>query len=423
MAIIPVTPATISTGINSAQAGDVIELGPGTYPSLPRRSGLAYRAQDAGEPGRAVKDVRGHLGQGFGVRVTDYMGGSYSGTTFEGIFFDAREQPSSRGINWALLTGTGDVGFIDCSFTDRPEDGGRRIGITPLGGSAPFDGLVIERCRFYRTGKFKDTHDHPLYLKRARNVRVVDSIFHDAGWFTLHLYPDCDDSRFERLVIWASGSAVAFSAENSGANPSAGITGASERNILSGSILGAGHGRPGGQSGGGGFLVESYAPSAGPRPVGNIVERCFLTRFGGTAQLVQPGISDRVALADVILSDADPGFSDLVNGDFRLRAGAAALGFGPSYIQPQGAPPPDPEPEPEPPAPSNPHRISPALKDAISDMALRRMDQQTGRAEALAQFLERKGHLRRAELTREIGGNAARYLTELADLLAGSEDA
>lgn len=388
MAIIPATPSTVASAVNTAIAGDVISLGPGTYPSLPRKSNITYVAQDAVEPGRAVKDARGHLGQGFGVRVTDYMGGSYSGCVFEGIYFDARELPASRGINWCLLTGPGYIAFYDCSFTDRPNDGGRRIGVTPLGGSAPFERLAVERCRFHRTGKWKDTHDHPLYLKRCRYVVVRDSIFHDAGWFPLHLYPDCDDSIFERLVIWGCGSAVAFSAENAGASPSAGITGGSERNSLAGSIIGAGHGRPGGQSGGGGYLIESYAPSGAPRPVGNVVSDCFLTRFGGTAQLVQPGISDRVALRNCVLTDADPGFTDPANGDFRLRSGAAALGYGPTWIQPQVVPSPEPEPDPEP----NPHRISSALRAEV------------------------------AERAREIAGNADRLVAEIAALLDGAEE-
>jgi hypothetical protein len=426
MAERPATPSTIASVVSAAQAGDVILMGLGTYPSLPRKSGLTYRAFDHGEPGRAVKDTRGHLGQGFQVRVTDFLGGSYSGVTYEGIFWDTRER---RGINGAVLSGR-DVGFLGCVAVDRPTDGSRRIMLTPLGPSTsqPFEGFVWSEGRVHLQGKWKDTHDHPFYLKHCLRPRITDSLIYDAGWFPLHLYPNCDEGDFSGLVIWGCGSAAAFSAENASANPSAGLTGASERNRLARSIIGAGHGRPGGQSGGGGYLIESYAPSGAPRPVGNVVEWCFLTRFGGTAQLVQPGIGDRVALVDCVTGDADPGFTDPAGGDFRLRPGSPALGYGPAWIQPQGAPPPppppDPEPEPPPPPPlPNPHRISPELRSALSERVLHRMAQQQGRALALAARFEERREAGYAERAREVAVNTDLLVAEVAELLDGAEEA
>lgn len=433
MAVVSVTPATIVSVVSAAQAGDVIELGPGTYPSLPRKSGLTYRAFDHGEPGKAVKDTRGHLGQGFGVRVTDFLGGSYSGVKYQGIFWDTREK---RGINGAVLSGR-DVEFHGCVAVDRPTDGSRRIMLTPLGSGGPFEGFAWIEGRVHLQGKWKDTHDHPFYLKNCLRPRIVDSLIYDAGWFALHLYPNCDEGDFSGLVIWGCGSAAAFSAENATANPSAGITGASERNRITRSIIGAGHGRPGGQSGGGGYLIESYAPSGAPRPTGNVVSDCFLTRFGGTAQLVEPGISDRVALDRVVQTDLDPGFTDPANGDFRLKPGAPAVGYGPTWIQPHGAPPPseppppDPEPEPEPPAPApepeppapaNPHRISPGLRAALAEQVLERSGQQKGRALALAKRFEERREAGYAERSREIAVNADRLVAEVADLLDKAEE-
>lgn len=432
MAVVSVTPATIVSVVSAAQAGDVIELGPGTYPSLPRKSGLTYRAFDYGEPGKAVKDTRGHLGQGFGVRVTDFLGGSYSGVKYQGIFWDTREK---RGINGAVLSGR-DVEFHGCVAVDRPTDGSRRIMLTPLGSGGPFEGFAWIEGRVHLQGKWKDTHDHPFYLKHCLRPVIKDTLIYDAGWFPLHLYPNCDGGWFDNLVIWACGSAVAFSGDSVSTNPSVGLTGRSDDNTVIGCIIGAGHGRPGGQSGGGGYLIESYA-GGGQVPTGNVVSDCFLTRFGGTAQLVQPGISDRVALDRVVQTDLDPGFTDPANGDFRLKSGAPALGFGPTWIQPQAAPPPseppppDPEPEPEPPAPApepeppapaNPHRISPGLRAALAEQVLERSGQQKGRALALAKRFEERREAGYAERSREIAVNADRLVAEVADLLDKAEE-
>lgn len=363
MAVVPVTPATIVARTSAALAGDVLLMALDRYPSLPKvKANLTFRAADyEADPYKAVSDDRGFEGRGFGVTVTDFLNGLPPGTKLEGLFWDSSGR---RGINGAHTVNDGIV-VNGCACTDRPTDGSRRIGFT-LGDVAGLcEGFEFNHSRWFRQGQRGDTHDHPTYFKNARAPRMRDSIFQDAGWFPLHLYPECDQGVFERLIIWGCGSAAAFSG---GGNATTGVFGRSERNLLERSIVGAGHGAPGAQAEADGYLIEGFGGGQG-----NIVRHNVITRGGGRALLYKPGLVGVTYEGNIDVQPKWRGGDPLVTGDFRQAVDSPAREYGPLMTrpgwapgappapEPAPAPPPEPLPSPEPAPPPAPDTTGPAL--------------------------------------------------------------
>lgn len=350
MAVLDATPATLTAVQDRAGALDVIVLGPGSYAgsSFNRREGLRYEAAD-NAIGRTVSGTAGHLGEGMAVRITGPMNLSRPGIQIAGCFHDTRDY---TGINAGVITGD-DVALRDWSAMHRPRSGARQIGYTIGSGSVRVRGFIYERFRHHQVGQVGQALDHAIYLKHCEGFVIRDGLLIDAGMFPLHLYTNADDGLMERLVVWDSVRGITFSGASDSSTGTS-TYGTSDRNLLTRSILGKGRS---------GYLVETWV-SDRSRPVsGNIVRENVITRAGGGAGTVQPGMVGVSLMANI---DVDPRFTDPDGGDFRLRADSPALGYGPLMIQPEWAtpaPPPgggDPDP---PPPPDDPCR---AIKDELS---------------------------------------------------------
>lgn len=334
MATINVTPQTINTAAQAAAWGDELVCAAGDYSHTPR-AGLTYRAADH-EVGKPLRGVLGHLGQGFACRWVSLLGGSFTDVKMHGFFYDGRE---TNGINYALLTGDR-VELYDYCYTDRVPSGRRRIGFTVGDGPNTHDGFVAERFRHVLTGRPGDTHDHSFYIKRGgRGSRIRKGIIDRAGWFGVQLYPEALEWDMDELVIWGCGGGVVFSSESG--NATVNLNGSARDCRLRNSIIGAATGRPGGQAGAAGYMVESYAASSVFRPSGNVVDNVNVYAAGGPSGRVQPGL---VGVTVTNLFNEDPGFRDPANGDF-TRTGTWD-GRGPSELFGVTSPPPPPPPPP-----------------------------------------------------------------------------
>lgn len=330
MAVLDANPQTINQVTQQAAWGDEVRCAAGDYSHTPR-AGLTYHAFDH-EEGKPLRGVVGHLGQGYGCRWVSLLGGAFTDVKMFGFFYDGRE---TNGINYALLTGDR-VELYDYCYTDRVPSGRRRIGFTVGDGPNTHDGFVSERFRICLTGQPGNTHDHPFYVKRGgAGGRIRKGIIDRAGWFGVHLYPEAEGWDLDELVIWGCGGGVVFSSE--AGNPTVNLNGSARNCRLRNSIIGAATGRPGGQRGAAGYMVESYAASSTYRPVGNVVDNVNVWAAGGPSGRVQPGL---VGVTVTNLQGYDPGFRDPTNGDF-TRAGGWD-GRGPAELHTTTPPPPPP---------------------------------------------------------------------------------
>lgn len=317
MAIIKCTPDNFQTAVAQAMQMDVVEMGPGTYPTLFRKAGITYRAWDW-QPDRPLANgALGHLGAGYGVRLTQANASwTVGGWTMQGVFHDTR---GSSAINAALVLAD-DIHLEECVAAARPASGARQIGYT-IGDSAHrVTGFRFDRSRHHPTGQPGEALDHALYWKNCTGCGAADSIIYDGGRFPLHLYTNADGNVFERLIVWASVGCVTFSGATDTSTGMPGYNG-SDNNTLRDSILGH---------------AQKDVVASWNTVTGNVVDHCMLW----PAPAPMPGTVKGVTITNCV--QADPGFANAAAGDFtRARAWD---GYGPRAVCRTTTPPPDPEP-------------------------------------------------------------------------------
>jgi hypothetical protein len=325
MATLTATPGDISIVAARAVPGDTILMTAGTYTAFPQRPDVTYQAFDWAQ-GRAITGTTGHLGNGFGVRVTTTLNLNQPGIVIRGVFHDTRGLSS---INAGVFSAS-NITMEDCTSAARPSSGGRQIGYTLGTGAIRVSNIRFLRCRHHPTGQPNNALDHAYYLKNCTGCLLQDVIVYEGGRFPFHLYTNADSNTFERCVVWGSGGGITFSGASDSTTGTS-TYGTSDNNRMTGCILGQGRL---------GSLVESWTSDPGRPVTGNTVDQTILWRGGGGSAV--PTEVRGVTLSGIV--QKDPGFRNPSIGDF-TRSGSYD-GFGPPHLFGTVEPPPPPPPPP-----------------------------------------------------------------------------
>ena len=346
MAVTAVTTSTFASAYSAAAAGDTLVLAAGTYPwstgtfNFGKR--LIIQAADWAV-GKNVTGTAGHNGSGCAVKVTgrqSYSSGA-KGTIMRGIWFEASNAQSGAG-SWF---DQGGIGWEDCVLQNRTAAGVGCIGIV-LGGASysHSDGSAYaKRCRFHKIGDSE--LDHAIYFKGIASGGWLDEdcLFYDITGYSHHLYGNCDGGISRRFVSDRCGKVRAGGVVFSGdINSSTGFTGCFyTRNwvIEDAQITNTQTAPP--------FAaIESYwGCTVG---TGNVVRDTNVNQASGIGSRIKGGGSTLSGVTLTGLLNVVPGYADPTNGDFRIEADSPALGYGPTYIQPDDGPAPPPAVNPNP---------------------------------------------------------------------------
>jgi len=255
---------------------------------------------------------------------------------FRGITVDGREDLRGPGtllslgptalVDSTLLNRTGvpDVGAIGTAGTGC-------IGWTLGGAGGRARASRLIRSRVYGVGTWGAGLHQAVYYKASDELYVEDSLVHHNAAYGPHFYPNGLDSLWKRTLVAYNGRGIVWSGA---ADASTGLSGylSSNRNLFERCIVSH-------RQGASNYLLESEW-SGGPAGTGNGINDSIV--FDPTSSRErEPGATGFSVGADVIR--VDPQYLNAATGDFTITNPAAA-GYGPTQIQPGGAPPPPPPP-------------------------------------------------------------------------------
>ena len=340
MATVNVPPGGFSAAYSAAANDDTLILQPGTHAwstgtfSFNKR--LVIQASDWAV-GKNVTNAQGHNGAGCAVKVTGRQsyGSGAKGTIMRGIWFEASNAQSAAG-SWF---DQGGIGWEDCVLQNRTSGGVGCIGLVLGGATYSHSGgaAYARRCRFHKIGDSR--LDHAIYFKSLGadgGWFDEDCLFYDISGYSHHFYGQNLGSLSRRFVVDRCGkSGTAGGVVFSGANdPSTGFTGCfyTRNAVMEDGII------TNSQSPSPYACIESFwGCTVG---TGNVVRNTNVNQASGLGLRIKGGGSTLSGVTLQNLKNDVPGYTDPINGNFRLASGSPSQGLGPTFIQPGGAPPP-----------------------------------------------------------------------------------
>jgi Right handed beta helix region len=294
---------SVATALVSAQPGDTILLAGGTHVEDLKISkpGISI-IQKSGAP---ASTIQGHL-LVYDV-ANDFV---CKGFKWDGYSTAVNQWQPSPQINGDRFV------FEDMEITNRNS----RIGLSPGAGGVPSVGGLILRCNIHHNG-FHDNHQHGIYADTCSGIRIAECLIHHNGDRGIQIFPDADDILIENNVIAYNGMGVIF---GGGKSLSTSPLTVSERSIVRRNIFAfpqvAGRG-----------LIEEWYGDGSVAPTGTNRHQVDDNVIFGGAEMIKPDGGGFVVTRRL---DVDPQFVDGPNGNFMLKPGSPAIGYGPSYIQP-----------------------------------------------------------------------------------------
>jgi MYXO-CTERM domain-containing protein len=155
--------STIQAGIDAAEDGDVVQVGPGTYAESISFSGKAITVRSTDGAGSTTID-----GEGAHAQVVRFMAGEGPESRLEGFSII---NPWSQG---AIILGASPT-LVDLSFSGMGNDGDYGGAITVLSGGATIEGCTFDRNRAFDGGAIYaagiiDLHISGSYFSENRAV-------------------------------------------------------------------------------------------------------------------------------------------------------------------------------------------------------------------------------------------------------------